>query len=280
MRNLIITREKTYVARLITMKVYIEDSVSGDTKINGVLCRKLGTLKNGEQKSFPIDDTAARVFVIADKLSKGFCNEFFDVPAGTFDVAIKGKNHYNPFAGNPFRFEGVDNEEVLANRKKMRKRSYIVMAIALVVGVVLGVVSGLLDSDEITPKTFSKEEMSITLTSEFMYFPQEDFTACYGTENYTVLVSKDEFSYFEEVPDIYGYAELVIADPAIETVDYEGFISFEYTGYGDDGTEYSYFATVFETEDAFWLIQFASETEKYEEILPTFVEWAKTVTFE
>ena len=49
MRNLTIKRTKSYVACLAKMKVYIEDRVSGDLVINGVSCRKLGTLKNGEE---------------------------------------------------------------------------------------------------------------------------------------------------------------------------------------------------------------------------------------
>ncbi len=284
MRNLIITREKTSVACLITMKVYIEDSVSGDTKINGVLCRKLGTLKNGEQKSFPIEDTGARVFVFADKLSKNFCNEFFDVPAGTFDVAIKGRNHFNPLAGNPFQFEGVDNQEVLAHRKKTRRKSYIIMAILIPICFAIGWgigYFGISQAEKIVPQTFSREGMSITLTSDFMYVPQENFTACYGNEHYSVLAIKEEFSLFPEKITLDEYAGFVMAELSdVELTEYEGLKCFEYAAEGGGGVEYCYFATVFETDDAFWLIQFATQTEKYEEIFPTFVEWAKTITFE
>ncbi len=283
MRNLIITREKSFVACLAVMKVYIEDPLNPELTINNTPCRKLGTLKNGEQKSFPIEDTAARVFVIADKLSKSFCNEFFDVPAGTFDVAIKGKNHYNVFAGNPFRFEGVDNEEVLANRKKTRRKSYILMAIIMPIALIIGFCLGYfgVGSGEASPETFSREGMSITLTSDFMYVPQEGYTACYGNAQYSVLAIKEEFSLFPEKITLDEYADLVLAEsPDIEVLEYEGLKCFEYAAEGGGGVEYCYFATVFETDDAFWLIQFATETEKYEEALPSFIEWAKTVTFE
>ena len=283
MRNLIITREKSFVACLAVMKVYIEDPLNPELTINNTPCRKLGTLKNGEQKSFPIEDTAARVFVIADKLSKSFCNEFFDVPAGTFDVAIKGKNHYNVFAGNPFRFEGVDNEEVLANRKKTRRKSYILMAIIMPIALIIGFCLGYfgVSSGEESPETFSREGMSITLTSDFMYVPQEGYTACYGNAQYSVLAIKEEFSLFPEKITLDEYADLVLAESSdIEVLEYEGLKCFEYAADGSDGTEYCYFATVFETDDAFWLIQFATETEKYEEALPSFIEWAKTITFE
>ena len=76
MRNLTIKRQKSFVACLGKMKVYIEDPMANDLVIKGVYCRKLGDLKNGEEKTFQIGDNAAKVFVIADALSKDFCNEF------------------------------------------------------------------------------------------------------------------------------------------------------------------------------------------------------------
>ena len=45
------------------MKVYIEDNTSEEIRINDIPCRQLGTLKNGEEKTFQIGDEAAKVFV-------------------------------------------------------------------------------------------------------------------------------------------------------------------------------------------------------------------------
>ena len=67
MRNLTIKREKTFVGSLGTLKIYIEDPNAGDTTINDTVCRKLGDLKNGEEKTFPVEDRAAKLFVIADQ---------------------------------------------------------------------------------------------------------------------------------------------------------------------------------------------------------------------
>lgn len=52
MRNLIIKRNKTFVGCATKLKVYIEDSASSEITINGVSCRKLGTIRNGEEQSF------------------------------------------------------------------------------------------------------------------------------------------------------------------------------------------------------------------------------------
>ena len=107
MRNLTIHRTKSFVACLATMKVYIEDPNVCDLVINGLPCRKLGTLKNGETKTFEIEDNFAKLFVIIDRFSKGYCNEFYNIPAGTEDIELSGKNEFNLTTGNAFRFDGV-----------------------------------------------------------------------------------------------------------------------------------------------------------------------------
>lgn len=53
MRNLTIKRAKSFVGCLAKMKIYIEDPAAGDTEIGGVSCRRLGELKNGEERPFP-----------------------------------------------------------------------------------------------------------------------------------------------------------------------------------------------------------------------------------
>ena len=65
MRDLSIKRNKSFVGCLAKLKVYIEDIDSKDIVINGVPCRKLGELKNGEMKTFQIGEESAKVFVIA-----------------------------------------------------------------------------------------------------------------------------------------------------------------------------------------------------------------------
>ena len=130
-----------------------------------------------------------------------------------------------------------------------------------------------------------------------------EFIIMYGSHNNILgtrlgIVKTTDFIHFERVSNasevnnrngalfpekitLDEYAGLVLAEsPDIEVLEYEGLKCFEYAADGSDGTEYCYFATVFETDDAFWLIQFATETEKYEEALPSFIEWAKTITFE
>ena len=146
MRKLTIKRTKSFVACLAKMKVYIEDPTANELLINGVPCRKLGDLKNGEEKTFEIGEGAAKVFVIADKLSKNFCNEFYELPEGQEDISLTGKNHFNLASGNAFRFDNNESAAALANRKQGTSKGIVVLIIAIVVGFIAGflITSGLL----------------------------------------------------------------------------------------------------------------------------------------
>lgn len=258
MRNLTITREKSFVGCAMKMKIYLEDTQSGTLEINGVPCRELGRLKNGEMQTFVIGDEAARVFVIADQLSKKFCNDFYQIPAGTEDVVLSGKARWNPATGNAFWFNGVTDQEVLENRKKGTRRGIAVLCGALVLGLAIGLGVGMgWFSGGNTPKTFTSDDFQITLTQEFQEMEMTGYNACYGTEDAVVFALKEEFELYDGL-DAYTleqYGELVIANnglegtATLETV--ESLSCFEYQYSGIDEEEYHYFVTLFKTDDAF-----------------------------
>lgn len=282
MRNLTIRRDKTFVACLAKMKVYIEDYTSSDLTINGLPCRKLGTLKNGEEQTFLIGDHEAKVFVIADKLSKNFNNDFYTIPAGTENIYLSGKNRYNPITGNPFRFDGVANEEVRKNRKKGLRIGVAILAVSAVVGLCIGFFSAFFSAPE--PETFTYEDFSITLTDEFYESAYDGFTATYDSSDCAVFVIEEEFEYFEDsdVDTLEEYCQLVIDvneygdDTAIKTND--GLMFFEYTGTNTQvDLEFTYIAFVYEGSDAFWLVQFAIPSEYVQEMSDDVFTWAKSV---
>ena len=127
MRNLTIQRRKSFVACLAKMKIYIEDPFHPEITIQNIPCRKLGDLRNGEQKTFQIEDYAAKIFVIADKMSKNFCCEFFQLPEGDQDVFLLGQNKFNPASGNAFRFDNNENSEALNSRKNGTKKGLFIL---------------------------------------------------------------------------------------------------------------------------------------------------------
>ena len=282
MRNLTVTRQKSFVACLIKMKLYIEDPVAGDTKINGALCRKLGEVGNGETVSFPIDENETKVYVIADKLSKGYCNEFMTVPAGFEDVALTGKNHYNPAAGNPFRFDGNDSADVKQNRKKNAGIGWIVLIASFVVGAVIGILisTGLLFGDN-DPKTFTQDGFSITLTEAFDLVEDDTFDICLESWDAAVLVTKDAFADYEGLEQYtlreFGEETIYLFDLQDTKLQSSGeLLFFEYEG--SDGRDvYCYLAVVFKGDDGFWTVQFGCEDNDYDEYRGLFLDWATTV---
>lgn len=137
MRNLTVKREKSFVACLITMKVFAEDKEHGETVIDGTPCRRIGELKNGEEKTFPIGEDDVKIFVIADELSKSFCFDCYALPAGSEDVFLSGRNRFSLSSGNSFRFDNNDSAE--SRRKKSGHRGTAVMIISVIDGAVCGI---------------------------------------------------------------------------------------------------------------------------------------------
>lgn len=192
MRNLTVTREKSSVGFLMPLTVCIADP-QGNLTIAGTPCRELGMLRNGETATYQIGEEETRVFVIADKVSKGVCSDSRAIPAGSEDVFVSGKNHYNPFTGNPFRFEGEADDIAKSQRKKGSRAAIIIMVVAVLVGIGIGVGRSFLrEQDRYVEKMDAREyeigEMSITLTEGFEPEEDEDATAFFTSQDIALWV--------------------------------------------------------------------------------------------
>lgn len=295
MRNLTLTRTKCFVGSLAKMKVYIEDPASDEITIQGFTCRKLCDLKNGEKKTVPIGENAARLFVIADALSKDYCNEFYDLPAGQEDISLSGKNHFNPGAGNPFRFDGNTNEDVIQNRKKGSKKGMIILCAAIVIGAVIGsfigvfgmraIIAASASAENTSPKTFSAAGMEITLNDQFQAVELEGFTACYDSNIAAVTVLKEPFTLVEGLENytLKQYGELLLENNGMQDFELcpmDDRYYFEYT-YTDEQSSitFYYMSVIYRSQDAFWLIQFSTPEENLEQIHEEMISWANSVTF-
>ena len=287
MRELTIKREKSFVGCLGKMKVYIEDYTAQDLVINGIPCRKLGTLKNGEEKTFVVHEYQARVYVIGDKLSKNFCNDFYTIPAGYENIYLSGKNKYNPLTGNPFRFDGVANEDVIQNRKKGSRIGIAILVASIVIGFCLGFFGSFFDTAN--PKLFTYDEFSITLTDEFTEGEYEGFTKVYESWECAVFVIEEDITQLidagslEADASLEDYCQLVIdvngLGEEIKPETYEDLIYYSYNWTNPESNKnYTYTSFVYESEESFWIVQFAYPEEDAAEIEPTVIEWAKSVT--
>lgn len=287
MRNLTIKRAKRFVGCLGTMKVYIEDPQANDMTINGVTCRMLGTLKNGETKTFSVSEAAVKVFVIAGKLSKGFCNEYYPLPESTEDILLTGKNCFNPAAGNAFRFDGVVDPAVLANRKKTTRKGMIVLIAAAIVGAVVGFVMGgqmvknMLSAKQ-EPKEYQVADLRITLTEQFKDFSVEGYTGGFQTRDVAILILQENRNMLEAggVNSLTQYAKLVqqVNKHNAPIQEEEHFLYYEYDFHNSTTNEdFHYFVMMYKNPVDFYIVQFAvrqAETENYREQV---MEWAKSV---
>lgn len=288
MRNLTIKRNKTFVASFVTDKIYIEDSNSNDLVINGIQCRKLGELKNGEEKTFSVEESEVKIFVIVDKFSKDYCNERYTVPTGTDDVYLEGKHNFNLSNSNAFRFDGVSNRDTEMIHKKGVVKGRIVMIAAVLIGMAIGwiVTSGVTTSIKTAPQTFSSEGLEITLNKQFTEADHDMYTATFLSSNIAAFALKEEMALFEGLMTDYTideYARLVIyangkSEDDIKNKD--GLTYFEYdTLVSELNDEFHYYAFLYKADDAFWMIQFATLKENVNDFEEEIFKYAKSVEF-
>lgn len=285
MRNLTIKRTKSFVGCLAKLKVYVENP-SGDFTINNTLCSKLGELKNGEEKSFPVEEHALKVFVIADKLSKDYCNEFYQLSDGQEDVFLTGQNRFNPANGNAFQFDNNENSSALSNRKRGTRKGLIILILAVIVGAVVGFfAANSFFSKTPKEKTFSSNGMNITLSEEFKETTVKKYTVAYDSKKVAVFALKEPFALVDGFEDytLDQYADLVIQSnglsPSQKKTD-NGLIWFEYDfDNPENNNTYRYSTYVYKANDAFWIVQFATLKSNFEKVSQEIAVWAKSVTF-
>jgi len=279
MRNLTIKRTKSFVGCLGKIKIYIEDPASSELLINSIPCRKLGDLKNGEEKTFQIPNEAARVFVIADKLSRNISNEYYQLPEGEDDISLSGKNKYNPTTGNAFRFDNNESEGAVKNRKKNIKRGIWVLIAAVIIGIAIGLLNVfVLDAPK--EKDFSAQGMTITLTDEFRKFNDDEYTAVYDSAKVAVFVSKvdatkeDSLAEFAEMLAVY----CDLSPDSVKTADGLTYITYNNIN-SQNNVTYRYTAYLYQTDDAFWVVEFATDKKDADDYAKKITEWAKSVRF-
>ena len=279
MRTLTIIRRKRFVACLRADRVYIEDHDKSDTVISGTPCRKIGTLKNGEEKSFEIDDSRQRVYIVSDVLSKGISNDYYEIPEGTDNVYLSGMRSYNPATGSAFRFDNNNNEGAIRNRSRGTRIGVAVLIVAAIVGFIIGILIG---NRPPVSEEFVRGEVSITLMSDFDEFDSDGHYATYSNGEISVFVV--DFAK-EELIDGLTFNEF--AEAMVESDEYDAsslktdgeLRYFYYDAEVDDGESNRYYSYLYETDDTFWVIQFVCDVNEVELYKSVISDYAKTVEF-
>ena len=163
----------------------------------------------------------------------------------------------------------------------------LVLALLLAISLLLSGCGLLKSTYEGKSKIFTSENVEITLTDSF--YEQDDegyYEFFYYSSTAGVICNSEKKSELLGTTawTLEKYAELTresldsdMTSQDVCTID--GLVVLECSWVDEDGDEWTYFLTFFETEGYFWTVQFHCLSEEYEVHKPYFVEWAKTVKF-
>lgn len=156
----------------------------------------------------------------------------------------------------------------------MKKRSLIALILCAVM--LMTTACGLAAS----PKTFSVSGLTIELTDAFAEKDIMGYTKVLQSLDTQVFILKEEFSLFAELGDVTfdDYIALVMEANGIESglTQEDGLTYFTYE-FDANGHTYTYFTTLHEGSDAFWLVQFVCDATNYEKLHSSFIQYAKSI---
>ena len=159
-----------------------------------------------------------------------------------------------------------------------------ILAIVLTVCMLLSLVGCGKKAYKAKAAEFSSDGITITLTKAFKEKIYEGYTVCYDSKDVAVFILKESYSLNENYKDMtveryaYSVRNAISDKKPTQVTRKDGLVYMEYEFNNEgSGTVFKYFAAMYKGVDAFWLVQFACDTEAYSEYFPYFVQWAKTV---
>ena len=141
-------------------------------------------------------------------------------------------------------------------------------------------------SENTNETTFTLDEFSIKLSNDYGMTPHVSFFVSYETaDRQAVLVTRNRIELVEEAAQktnlsLLEYANLVIQinGKGSNPKSNDDFVYYTYATYTDN-THYTYLATVHKSENAYWLVQFVCESDKYEDNQDTYFRYARSIHF-
>ena len=301
MRNLTIINNTTHVPSLSKTKIYVEDHAMPDTVINGIPCRKLGVVNNGDSATFKITEKPAIVFAVTSRGFKNYYSECYEINGEYGDVVLSGKRHFNPFKASPFVFEGGGSEEVNENRKKAFKK--LMMGVLIVFGIIVmlntifnmgsligsfgdGGVNVVEWKEDAPAKEFTDYGVNITLSENFVSFSDTKYKVVYDSQKMTIFVTEKTFEKNE------GFDSISVEEFLKKTADNSGlkdvkivnenglcYFVAEIENSNSDVADVNY-VFGFKTDKACVLVNFVHSGTDTEELKDDIFVWAKSIKFE
>lgn len=281
MRYLTLQRIKSAIDFFVTIKVYIEDPTSNEILIQGVPCRKIGEIKNGEQQSFMIGDEKLRIYIMSMKIDKNLCPDFYEVPAGTENVFLTCKFIWHPILADICRFEGVPTDEMKYRRKQNLKKSFWIVPLTIIIYAVLIIAIWNFSFNTPQPKMFTHYGLSITLNEDFVTEDKNDVYAVYTSNEISVTSAHIPLDNFAD----YSVAEF--SDRHIETNRFDavtqqkdGLTFYEHEVAYSKNNQWHHTTFFYKTDNYFYFVDFSIRTDLYDEYKDDIFKYAKSVTFQ
>lgn len=274
MRNLTIRRPKKFTGCAVGALFFIESSEEPERIINGIPCRKLGVVKNGQEAVFSIPDASLTIFSMPPAGNSGIPIDSALIQEGTEDVVLTGEMVVDLGKGG-FHFAGSTPVSKGAKAAGLARA----IGLPILIGIVIGLLFSVPNLLKLMPKTFSVSGMEVTLTRQFSQSSEDGFDVCLDSSVAAVLGLKESFSLLDGVEDFSeeDYLELVQYANDME-YDIHNDRSHPYFVYRDG--DYRYYCFGCKTDDAFWLVQFIIENEKVSTMEPRVFKWADTLHFD
>lgn len=237
----------------------------------------LGEIKPGEEKSFDIDGGEIKLFATLEDQK-----DCYPIPEGEGDIRLVCRFDEGEKC---FSFEKEEVSQPVSAKKSIGKMALIFLA-ALVGGILLGylVTNFILGGMSKKEKTFTASGMTITLNAGFEQKLDPSFDGYFTSKDVAVFVNKDSKDSFGAIIlDLTAeqYAKALVLDREIqaEVKTENGLTSFTFSATAEDGKNFRYFAYIYSSEDAYWLVQFAVREEKAGKYADDIAKWAGSVKF-
>ena len=166
-----------------------------------------------------------------------------------------------------------------------KKVGAVMVVVAIIAAVAVALFSGTLFGGYDTPKKFSADEMSITLTDDFSQSHGGKYIACFDSKKVSVFVNKEAFDpeMGSEHMSIEEFGNMVIDNNVIKTAglkEKDG-LTYFINDNANPGTNsvFEYYTFIYKTDTDFWIFQFSAPKKEVDKFSPMFFTWAKSVEF-
>lgn len=164
------------------------------------------------------------------------------------------------------------------NKKNPIKKSILFI---LTLAVVLGTLSGCADN----PKSFTQQELTITLTDAFKLEKRDGFDVYLSSENVVFSAVQETSQELElagyEISSLNDYCQEILAlnntqkDQLISRNNYYYFTNSKTV----DGAKYTYVHCMFTFADSYWICEFVCKSKHYNRLEDKILSWADSITF-